>query len=208
MVHVYGGVIFFLFLLFFFLSGLRYYFLLASFFIVYFILNFSRFYMNTRVSPGYFNLLYSGFFTFMAFMLHRHSWYLFFVGWEMMGVFSFLLISWFSGRSLAGNRASLAFLSNRFRDLLLFRGLLNRCGLFVIFTAGLTKSAVWLFSSWLPNAMEGPTPVSTLLHSSTMVVAGVFLIGILNYVGLLVGLLFLIYGCYMGRVGSQFSDYK
>jgi len=62
MVHVYGGVIFFLFLLFFFLSGLRYYFLLAGFFIVYFILNFSRFYMNTRVSPGYFNLLYSGFF--------------------------------------------------------------------------------------------------------------------------------------------------
>jgi len=45
-------------------------------------------------------------------MLHGLSWYVFIIGWEMMGVFSFLLISWFSGRSLAGNRASLAFLSN------------------------------------------------------------------------------------------------
>jgi len=126
----------------------------------------------------------------------------------MMGVFSFLLISWFSGRSLAGNGASLAFLSNRFRDLLFFGGLLVGGNLLFIFFAGLTKSAVWLFSSWLPNAMEGPTPVSTLLHSSTMVVAGVFLIRVFNYSGYLVSVLFLLYGCYMGRVGGQFSDYK
>lgn len=126
----------------------------------------------------------------------------------MMGVFSFVLISWFSGRSLARNRSSLAFLSNRFGDLLLFGRMLNGCGLFLIFFSGLTKSAVWLFSSWLPNAMERPTPVSTLLHSSTMVVAGVFLLGILNYTGFVFSSLFLIYGCYMGRLGSQFSDYK
>ena len=198
----------FLLLLFIFLSRVRCYFLLACFLVVYFILNFSRFYMNTSVSPGYFNMLYSGFFTFMVFMLHGHSWYLFFLGWEMMGIFSFLLISWFSGRSLARNGASLAFLSNRFGDLLLFGGILNGCGLFLMFFSGLTKSAIWLFSSWLPNAMEGPTPVSTLLHSSTMVVARVFLIGVLNYIGLVFSLLFLIYGCYMGRIGSQFSDYK
>ena len=126
----------------------------------------------------------------------------------MMGVFSFLLISWFSGRSLARNGASLAFLSNRFGDLLLFGRMLNGCGLFLMLLSGLTKSAIWLFSSWLPNAMERPTPVSTLLHSSTMVVARVFLIGVLNYVGIFFSLLFLIYGCYMGRMGSQFSDYK
>merc|ERR1712044_61577 len=75
----------FLLLLFIFLSRVRCYFLLACFLVVHFILNFSRFYMNTSVSPGYFNMLYSGFFTFMVFMLHGHSWYLFFLGWEMMG---------------------------------------------------------------------------------------------------------------------------
>lgn len=164
--------------------------------------------MNTSVSPRFFLSLYFGFFTFMVCMLHGVSWYMFFMGWEMMRVFSFLLISWFSGRSLARNRASLAFLVNRFRDLLLFRGLLRGCNLLMISMAGLTKSAIWLFSSWLPNAMEGPTPVSTLLHSSTMVVAGVFLIGIFNYVGYFLSLVFLVYGCYMGRIGGQFSDYK
>ena len=164
--------------------------------------------MNTSVSPGFFLILYFGFFTFMVSMLHGLSWYMFFLRWEMMGVFSFLLISWFNRRSLAGNRASLAFLSNRFRDLLFFGGLLNSCGLLLLFFAGLTKSAMWLFSSWLPNAMERPTPVSTLLHSSTMVVARVFLVSVFNYVGYLVCFLLLGYGCYMGRVGGQFSDYK
>merc|ERR1719343_1895401 len=125
-----------------------------------------------------------------------------------MGVFSFLLISWFSGLAWLEIEPVLLFLAIDLGTFFFFGGLLMGCNLLLMFIAGLTKSAVWLFSSWLPNAMEGPTPVSTLLHSSTMVVAGVFLIRIFNYSGYLVCLLFLLYRCYMGGVRRQFSDYK
>nr|YP_003934240.1 NADH dehydrogenase subunit 5 [Symsagittifera roscoffensis]ADI75244.1 NADH dehydrogenase subunit 5 [Symsagittifera roscoffensis] len=126
-----------------------------------------------------------------------------FFGWEGVGVMSFILIGWFSSREDAVSGAKKAVLFNRFTDffflLLLiielgelfsffntimskdFLTLNNNYFMFLLISISIIfsisgKSAQFMFHPWLTAAMEGPTPVSSLLHSSTMVVAGVWLL--------------------------------
>lgn len=130
-----------------------------------------------------------------------------FVGWEAVGLSSFLLISFWITKNSANQGGLKAVLVNRVGDVffllalvllwqnvrsfefshvfLLFLDLKNpvffniSCGTllaFFLFVAASAKSAQLLFHTWLVDAMEGPTPVSSLLHSATMVTAGVFLI--------------------------------
>ena len=128
---------------------------------------------------------------------------LLYVAWELVGLSSFLLIGHYWERRSAVEAAKKAFITTRVGDvglligIILFwdatgsfnileithyveEGLISQTRLFVtmmfILLGAMGKSAQIPFHVWLPDAMEGPTPVSALIHAATMVVAGVYLV--------------------------------
>jgi NADH-ubiquinone oxidoreductase chain 5 len=145
---------------------------------------------------------YLSLFTFMMVILVTGDNYLvMFVGWEGVGVCSYLLVSfWFT--RIAANQSSLAaFLTNRVGDAFLLIGIfmllwaLGNIDYNVVFSlapyinndiitligiclviGAMAKSSQVGLHIWLPMAMEGPTPVSALIHAATMVTAGVYLL--------------------------------
>lgn len=129
---------------------------------------------------------------------------LMFVGWEGVGLASYLLIGYYYTRPTAASAATKAFVVNRIGDLGFLLALLLTFTLFgttdigevsqratqeypvgatvltvltlLYFIGAVGKSAQIPLHTWLPDAMEGPTPVSALIHAATMVTAGVYLV--------------------------------
>ena len=100
--------------------------------------------------------------------------------WELVGVSSYLLIGFYYTKPAAIAASKKAFIVTRFADLGFLIGILvygYYAGTFTFTPAAATgKSAMFPLHIWLPDAMEGPTPVSALIHAATMVVAGVYLV--------------------------------
>ncbi|CAN5641854.1 NADH-quinone oxidoreductase subunit L [soil metagenome] len=126
-----------------------------------------------------------------------------FIFWELVGVSSYLLIGHWFHRDSAADAANKAFLTNRIGDFgfmlgilmvwaatgsVVFQEVAGRMGTITVHPGYLTAAALLIFCGaagksaqfplhvWLPDAMEGPTPISALIHAATMVAAGVYML--------------------------------
>ena len=157
-------------------------------------------YMHGDPRYSRFFAYFSLFFCAMLTLVLADHFVLLYIGWEGVGLCSYLLISFWFEREAAANAGKKAFLTTRVGDLGLLAAILLIAKLtgnlsfmdlgataralgpwapvvaVLIFWGAAGKSAQFPLHVWLPDAMEGPTPVSALIHAATMVAAGVYLV--------------------------------
>lgn len=160
-------------------------------------------YMHGDPRYGLFFTWLSLFVTSMMLLVLADNFLLLYAAWELVGLCSFLLIGFYYERRSAAEAAKKAFVTTRIGDVGLLIGIIllwREVGTFdiseiieaaeageisshyltmsvlLLFAGAAGKSAQFPLHVWLPDAMEGPTPVSALIHAATMVVAGVYLV--------------------------------
>jgi NADH:ubiquinone oxidoreductase subunit 5 (subunit L)/multisubunit Na+/H+ antiporter MnhA subunit len=149
--------------------------------------------------------------TSVVFLFYCYDFFLILFAWECIGLFSFLLVNFYSTRIYTIKAALKTFVFSRISDMFMFFSFLLTINIFnttdlslmfiqtpflafhylfigsasvhfitlfsfCLVTSGAIKAAQFFFHVWLPDAMEAPTPASALIHSSTLVVAGIFLV--------------------------------
>ena len=197
-------------------------------------------YMKGEPRYGWYFAMLSGFSAAMLMLVTSGNLLLLYLSWEAVGLASYLLIGFYWERQTAAEAAKKAFITTRIGDvglligiILLWRGagsfdiqeiieaaraggfdnLYLTVAMLFLFAGAAGKSAQFPLHVWLPDAMEGPTPVSALIHAATMVVAGVYLVArmmpvfdevlIARDVVLYIGLTTAVMGATMGLVTSD-----
>jgi len=193
-----------------------------------FVTSYSTWYIARDPSMLRFLALVLVFVHFMVWLVLAKSLALLFLGWEGVGVASFLLVSFWSTRNLAVQASIQAFLINRVGDMLLILALTIfiistgswdlltlteltllgettslELGLWLLIGGAIGKSAQIGLHAWLPNAIEAPTPVSALIHAATLVTAGVYIIARLGPLLLKTGNP--VYVCFIGGTSVIFA---
>nr|YP_010353004.1 NADH dehydrogenase subunit 5 [Archispirostreptus gigas]UOF70487.1 NADH dehydrogenase subunit 5 [Archispirostreptus gigas] len=158
------------------------------------VLYYSHYYMEGEMNMSRFIMLVLLFVLSMVLVILSPSFISILLGWDGLGLVSYCLVIYYQNYK-SFSAGMLTVLSNRIGDVGLLIAIgwlmsfgswnfytmtvsptLNMWVVICVFVAGMTKSAQMPFSAWLPAAMAAPTPVSALVHSSTLVTAGVYLL--------------------------------
>ncbi|MEO0414191.1 MAG: NADH-quinone oxidoreductase subunit L [Verrucomicrobiota bacterium] len=168
---------------------------------------FSLAYMNTDGGKSRYFASLALFMFSMTGIVFANNFVMMFIFWELVGVSSYLLISHWFTKASAAEAAKKAFLTNRIGDFGFMIGILLiwvltqsiyfdeikqaiggvtnvtllNIAVICVFCGAIGKSAQAPLHIWLPDAMEGPTPVSALIHAATMVAAGVFMLARISF---------------------------
>nr|UNO54152.1 NADH dehydrogenase subunit 5 [Dermacentor (Indocentor) sp.] len=155
------------------------------------VIMYSHSYMNHEKMKNSFCMMVLMFVLSMIFLILMPNAFMLILGWDGLGLVSYLLVIFYQSTN-SYNSGMMTIISNRVGDVMIIMMIIFMlnfgsfdlmsltkieflCALLVII-AGLTKSAQIPFSAWLPAAMAAPTPVSSLVHSSTLVTAGAYLL--------------------------------
>nr|YP_009186373.1 NADH dehydrogenase subunit 5 [Strongyloides ratti]BAT21201.1 NADH dehydrogenase subunit 5 [Strongyloides ratti] len=186
---------------------------------------YSCYYLNGEVNFYYYYFVLLVFISSMFFLIFCNSVFFMLLSWDILGISSFFLVLFYSNWDSC-NGSMNTVLTNRLGDFFLFV-FFSLCffssfyffsfsfvcffSSFFLVVASFTKSAQYPFSGWLPKAMSAPTPVSALVHSSTLVTAGLVLLmsfSLLSFSKFLMSfiLLFGIFTMFFSSISALYED--